>query len=175
MICIHIPVQHAAGLTFSASVDGADHPGTAIVLHLRGPSQINLAASPDGKFSATATATAEWTPGAYWWTIRATNDAGEVSELGKGAIEILPDMLAAEPGFDGRSDNEKALDAIDAVLEKRASLDQERYRINNRELYRTPIAQLIKLRAFYAAAVAREKRKASGNSNWGRPVHVRFS
>lgn len=136
-----------------------------------------MAAASDGqvhKFAADAATTATWTPGAYWWAIRAT-DGVAVEEIERGDLVVLPDLVSAPVGYDGRSDNEKALAAIEAVLGKRATLDQERYRINNRELYRTPISELIKLRGFYARAVAREKRKASGATTWGRPVPVRFS
>jgi hypothetical protein len=171
-----MPVQHTAGLTFQAAVEAAEHPVPAwtITLHLRGPSQIDLTAAPGGYFTATAAETATWAPGAYWWTIRAT-DGAEVVELERGTMGVLPDPVAATGAFDGRSDNEKALVSIDAVLARRATIDQSRYVINNRELWRTPIAELIKLRAFYAAAVGRERRKASGRRSWGRPVHMRFS
>lgn len=148
-------------------------PAWTVTLHLRGPSQINLVAAPDGeghKIEADPATTATWAPGAYWWTIRAT-DGVDVVEIETGDLTVLPDLVNAAAGYDGRSDNEKALDAIRAVIAKRATLDQERYRINNRELYRTPIADLLKLRAFYARAVAREK----GKSAWGRPVRVSFS
>jgi hypothetical protein len=174
--CIELPVQHTAGLTFQAAVEAAGHPAPAwtITLHLRGPSQINMTAAPDGTFSATATETAAWAAGTYWWAVRAT-DGTVVDELESGIIEVLPDPVAATGAYDGRSDNEKALAAIDATLGRRATIDQQRYVINNRELWRTPIPELIKLRAFYAAAVARERRKARGATGWGRPVHVRFS
>lgn len=177
--CISIPCEATAGLSFQASLSAANHPAPVweVTLHLRGPSQINLTGAPDGighKFTADAAATAAWTPGTYWWALRAT-DGTDTVEIERGDMVVLPDLVGAAPGYDGRTENEKALAAIDAVLSKRATLDQERYRINNRELYRTPIADLIKLRSFYAAAVAREKRRCNGSRNWGRPIHVRFS
>lgn len=157
----------------------ANHPAPAwtITLHLRGPSQIDLTGAPDGAgftFAATAATTAGWAPGEYWWTLRATNGA-DVVEIERGTMAVLPDLAAVSSPHDGRTANEKALAAIDAVLAKRATIDQQRYTINNRELWRTPIADLIKLRAFYAAAVGREKGKASGSRKWGRAVPVRFS
>ncbi|MEG2431803.1 MAG: hypothetical protein RSB25_09135, partial [Acinetobacter sp.] len=60
------------------------------------------------------------------------------------------------------------------VIEGRASLDQERYRINNRELYRTPMETLIRLRNQYRAEVGREQAKASGKSLFGRVVRVKL-
>ena len=60
------------------------------------------------------------------------------------------------------------------MIEKRASLDQERYRINNRELYRTPIADLLKLRDLYRAEVRREQAAARGQNPFGATVRVRL-
>ena len=51
-------------------------------------------------------------------------------------------------------------------------MDQERYRINNRELYRTPIADLIKLRDMYRAEVNRERAAKCGKNPFGRKVRV---
>lgn len=176
MICqISLPVEAIAGLPFAATVKVAGQPAPAIKLHLRGPSQINLTAAQDGTFSATAAETAEWQPGDYWWTIREYDAADQpTADIESGTIILRPDPVAAVK-FDGRSENEKALEAIEALLAKRATLDQERYRINNRELWRTPMADLLKLRSHYARLVAAEKRKACGRpGRWGRLVQVNF-
>lgn len=108
--------------------------------------------------------------GDYWYSLRATTGT-DLVELGTGTLRVLPDLVAAGDGFDGRSQAQIALAAIDAVLGKRATMDQERYRINNRELYRTPISDLLKLRGFYVAQVKRE----SGRSTFGRQIAVRFT
>lgn len=160
------PETIRAGLTFRhvATVTAYPAPAWALSLLLRGPSSITLTAAPSGSqhvFSATAAQTAVWTPGEYWFSARVQNDTG-LYEVDTGQIVIVPDMAQAAPGFDGRSQNRRTLDAINAVIEKRASLDQERYTINNRELWRTPIADLLKLQATYAARVAAEERKAKG-------------
>jgi len=177
--CTSFPTEVTAGLSFKAAVAVSVYPAPAwtATLHMRGPSQIDLTAAPDGTghlFSADAAATADWAPGTYWWAIRATNGT-DVAEIETGNLLVVADLAAVSAPYDGRSDNEKALASIDAVLARRATIDQSRYVINNRELWRTPIPELIKLRAFYAAAVAREKRKASGTRRWGRPVRVEFS
>lgn len=171
--CVEIPVEAQAGLSFAATVTGAP-AGYALALILRGPAQIDLVGDAQGRFQAGGTTTASWAPGAYWWAVRATL-GDDVQEIERGDILIRPDLAAAGPGYDGRSENQIALDAIKAVLAKRATLDQERYRINNRELHRTPIADLIKLRTFYAAQVRRENPRASGASRWGRAIPVRLS
>lgn len=171
----YFPATATAGLSFSASVDAIGYPAPAWVLslHLRGPKVINLTAAADGSahlFTANAAATNGWDAGDYWYSLRAT-DGTDVVELETGTIRVLPDLVDAVAGFDGRTQAQIALDAINAVLAKRATLDQERYRINNRELYRTSVSDLLKLRSFYAAQVKRER----GGSSFGRQVLVRFS
>jgi hypothetical protein len=174
-----LPVQVTAGLSFQATVDDALHPAPAwtCTLHLRGPSQIDLTAAPDGsahKFTAAPAVTSDWTPGTYWWAIRAT-DGVDVVEIERGDLIVLPDLTAVNTPYDGRSENEIALEAIDAVLAKRASQDQQRYVINNRELWRTPVADLLKLRSYYNTRVRRERLRAKGLSTLGRNIPVRFS
>lgn len=176
---VYLPANIKAGLSFRAVVDSTDYPAPAwaMALHMRGVASIDLTATPDGTthiIEADATTTAAWGAGRYWFTLRATNGI-QVAEAGAGEIEVLPDLTTVTAGYDGRSANEIGLAAINAVLAKRATQDQQKYVINNRELWRTPIADLIKLAAFYKAAVNRERNKARGRSAFGRPITVRFS
>lgn len=143
---------------------------------LRGPSAIDLTADPNGRahrFSASAAATAEWEPGRYALSLRAERD-GEVLEVDTGTIEIRPDIEAAAAGeVDARSHVQRVLDAIEAVIEKRATIDQERYTINNRELWRTPIEDLLKLRNFYKSELRRINAQKSGRL-FDQTVRIRF-
>lgn len=150
-------------------------PAWEITLHMRGPKSVDLTANSAGithTFAATAVTTTTWSEGRYWFSLRATS-GDDVREVERGTITVLPDLAAAPEGFDGRTENETALASINAVLSKRATMDQERYTINNRELWRTPIKDLLALRAFYATKV-RQERKVPG-SGFGRLVAVRFS
>ena len=145
----NIPDKIGAGLTFDRLLTLTAYPAPdwSVVVLLRGKSAIDLQATADGsqhRLHASAATTATWAPGDYWFSVRATR-GDEVVEVEQGQLVIMPDMAAAGAGFDGRSHAQKCLEAIEAVLEKRATLDQERYRINNRELYRTPVAELMKL------------------------------
>lgn len=174
-----LPAEIPAGLDFQASLELADYPAPdwAVTAYLRGPVAIDLAAVPDGKahkLAAAASTTAGWAPGAYWYTVRATK-AGKVVELSKGQLAILPDLATVAGPYDGRSQNEIALAAIDAVLAKRATIDQQRYTIGQRELWRTPIPELLKLKSFYTMQVRRERKKASGCTGFGKAIQVRFS
>lgn len=176
---VDFPSSFTAGVSFSASVTAPDHPAPdwTVSAILRGPGQIDLAATGDNTqhtFAVPAATTATWGAGNYWVSIRATKGA-DVVEITKRQIEILPDLAGVTTPYDGRSANEIALDAINAVLAKRATIDQQRYTINNRELWRTPMGELLKLQAFYKTRVRRERAKAAGNTGFGRAIPVRFS
>lgn len=136
---------------------------------------IDLTAVAEGtsyRVSVAPAVTATWAAGFYACS-QWVEKTGERVTLSRGAATITPDPSALAPGYDGRSDDRKALDAIEAVIAKRASLDQERYRINNRELWRTPIADLMKLASMYRARVRMEEARACGRSGWG-SVKVTF-
>lgn len=172
----NIPCEITAGLSFSIPVSAPEYPSDiwTLVLHLRGPSQANVPLDGlTGNFVAAPSVTADWKAGRYYWAIRAASN-DDVRELQKGELTILPDIAATGSDFDGRSQAERTLDAVNAVIEGRASIDQERYRINNRELYRTPISDLLKLQTHYRRLVATEKQRAAGNRQWGRRILVRL-
>lgn len=177
--CPTLPESITAGLDFQAVVTLAEYPAPdwTLTAYLRGPAPIDLTATADGAnhiLAADAATTTTWMKGAYWYVLRATNGSA-IMEAGSGQLEVLPDFATITGTYDGRSQNKIALDAIDAVMAKRATLDQQRYKINERELWRTSMADLLKLRAYYSVQVARENAKASGRSRWGRPVIVKFS
>ena len=58
--------------------------------------------------------------------------------------------------YDNRTHAKKVLDAIEAVIEARASVDQMRIVIAGRELSKTSIPDLMKLRMAYKAEVEAE-------------------
>ena len=174
-----LPNQIMAGLDFQATVDLCAYPATQWGLNaiLRGPQAINLAATPNGTsfvFAVPAATTSAWAPGDYWFSLRATQGSA-IMDAGGGKLSIVPDLAGVAEPYDGRSQAAIALEAIDAVIAKRATQDQQRYKINERELWRTPIADLLKLRAYYAMLVARENAKLRGKSRFGRPIIVKFS
>lgn len=141
---------------------------------LRGPKSINVTADKDGDdyvLRAPAGVTATWPAGTYVYSLRALNGS-EAYEMATGQITILPDLASAGDGYDSLTHAQRVLAAIEAVLEKRATMDQERYRINNRELYRTPIPDLFKMRDLYRLEVAREQAAACGKNPFGRKVRV---
>ncbi|EIZ8584077.1 hypothetical protein MQY53_001602 [Salmonella enterica subsp. enterica] len=176
MIIRQLPLQITAGLTLDLRLNFPAYPATswAGVLLLRGPASIDLTASADGNafaFHADATATATWTPGDYWYSVRVTS-VDELKEAQNGKVKILPDMASLPAGYDGSTYAERVLAAIEAVIERRASLDQESYKINNRELSRTPISDLLTLRDQFKREVSKERAAKAGSNPFNRRVKV---
>ena len=150
-----------AGLSLQAEVTALDFPAPTwtVTAYLRGPDAIDIVATGVAEvhtFAESGAATAAYAPGQYTASIRAT-DGVDVFEIEAGSIEITADVAAQAAGHDPRQHAERVLDAIEAVLEGRASKDQQSYTINNRTLVRTPIADLLELRKTYKAEVAKIK------------------
>lgn len=172
------PRSLTAGLTFeqTVSVDTHRPPEWRLEAILRGPDAINLQADQEGGkhvFRVPAGRTREWLAGRYQYSLRATRTDGMVVELSGGGIQIKPDLSQLGSGHDARSHVERVLEAIKAVIEKRATLDQERYEINNRMLQRTPLADLLKLRSQYEAELKRLKAAERG-STYMQTIRVAF-
>ena len=174
------PSQIKAGTTFKFSLNLTAYPASDWTIHvyLRGANAIDMQSEPQGNmhiFNISALDTKEYKAGHYGYSLRAIHsESGEVDELEAGAVEIKTDLATVSTSQDLRSHARKTLDAIEATIEGRASLDQERYRINNRELYRTPLETLKKLRDQYRAEVSREEAKLSGKSMFGKSLRVRL-
>lgn len=147
----YVLANASARYTFTATAAGADH-------------LVTVAAS----------VTAAWLAGRYAWEAYAQK-AGERYRIAGGALEVRANLAADAPG-DTRSHARRTLDAIEAVIERRAARDQEEYSIDGRSLKRTPVADLMRLRQLYRGEVAREEQAArlARGLDSGRRLHVRF-
>ena len=174
------PNQIKAGTTFKFSLNLTAYPASdwAIHAYLRGAHAIDMQAEPQGNmhiFNISALVTKEYKAGHYGFSLRAVHiESGEVDEIESGVVEIKADLASVSENTDLRSHAQKTLAALEAVIEGRANLDQERYRINNRELYRTPMETLIKLRNQYRTEVSREMARAAGKNIFGKALRVRL-
>lgn len=124
-------------LSFNATAEGADY--RSIVL---------------------AATTAAWDAGFYSWAAYVTK-AAERYTVAQGETVIVGDP-ANTNALDGRTHSRKTLDAIEAVIEGRATKDQMAYTIGTRSLQRMPIKDLLLFRAQYRLEVQNEERAASG-------------
>ncbi|KVN73878.1 hypothetical protein WT15_23855 [Burkholderia stagnalis] len=172
------PTSIRAGVTFDQTfrLNQYEAPTWALSVLLRGPNAINISSSAADsgahRAQADATTTAAWPAGEYLYSVRVTSGA-VVLEVASGLVTVEADLMSMQDGADARSHAQRTLDALEAVVEKRATRDQERYTINNRELWRTPIGDLLKLRDYYRAELARMKAAQRGNL-FGRQVRAVF-
>jgi len=95
--------------------------------------------------------------GTYHWQAYITRSSdNERVTVDSGTFKVLPDR--ANSNLDPRNHIRIVLDNIEAVIQNRATKDQESYSIQGRSLARTPIADLIALRSQYKAELVREER-----------------
>lgn len=118
--------------------------------------RFSIAATADGDtFVVEETDTNTHVAGDYAWSSFLTNTDSERILFERGRTEVKDDPLTATG--DLRSHARKCLESIEAVLEGRASNDVLSYAIGNRQLGKTPIADLLKMRDYYAAKVREEE------------------
>ena len=123
----------------------------------------------------TSAVTANYVAGDYQWAafiIRSSDSQRVVVDQGR--TEILPNLQNTTA--DLRSHAKKVLDAIEAVLENRASQDQMSYSIAGRSLSRMSIDDLMTFRNRYRAEYLREIKLAriKNKQDSGNTIKVRF-
>ena len=178
------PTEIEAGETVKWTKDLSDHypadDGWSLAYTFINSSAkfaVNAVASGK-KFSVTISAatSAAYTAGIYKWIARVSK-AGEVYTVDEGHCEILKNIAdAGLTTFDHRTHVKKTLDAIEAVIEGRATSDQLSYTIAGRSITKMSVEELLKLRDRYKAEYQREidaERIANGEG-LGRKVLVRF-
>lgn len=100
-----------------------------------------------------AAASAAWTAGRYAWQLSAVK-SGEKWIVATGETEVRPDFASASNGLDARTHIRKVLDAVEAVIERRATQSMLDMAIPSGDsgmiaLKRVPLADLMKLRDTY--------------------------
>ncbi len=101
--------------------------------------------------------TAQCAVGNYSWQLFAEKGSEKIL-LDSGTVEVRAGLFntSADQMHDGRSENKKILDAIRAMIAKKATLDQQEYAIGNRQLKRIPVTELIMLEQKYTQKVVKE-------------------
>lgn len=143
-----------------------------------GAAPITLTATLSGSeylIEVDASVTAGYTAGDYSWSALITQDSdSERVRVGTGTLTVNPDPAVSEA--DPRTHARKTLDAIEAVIEKRATKDQESYSIAGRSLSRMNIADLMSFKDQYRAEVKREEdaEKIAKGLGTGKNIQVRM-
>jgi hypothetical protein len=122
---------------------------------------ITTAAQGDGTHLAAiaASASAGWASGTYRWQKYASKGSERVT-IGAGETVVDTNFATQTTGYDGRSHAVRALEAIEATLERRASSDHLNFSIDTgngaRAVGRMTPAQLMVMRDRYRAEVEAE-------------------
>lgn len=114
-----------------------------------------------------AATTAPFTPGEYTWKLLAVKGS-DLRLVSHGSAVVYADITDGATALDDRSHVKKTLDAIEAVIEGKATKDQQSYSVAGRSLSRMSWDELLKLRSKYSAEYDQEQaaaRLASGQGN----------
>lgn len=178
-----------AGDTWSWLRTLADYPANAWTLHyyLRavnatmGTPVLDLTSSADTtdplshSITALASDTANLATGEWSWQCAARDIATGLVRvtLDTGTLTVQTNLEAADGSIDNRTHNQKMLDAICALLEKRATKLEESYQISGRMVKWLTPKELEEQKGIYTARVRQEKRN-SGELRTSTDVNVRF-
>jgi hypothetical protein len=177
-----VPAIIYAGDTLLLNISQADYPApdwtVTYSFRCKDGSTIELAATDNGAehlFSIPATTTAAWAPGEYKGVGRA-NDGTNYVTFWKGTMEVLADLSTQPDNHDTRSHAQKCLDAIEAVLEGKATRDILNTVIAGQSIGRLSPMQLMEWRSVYQSEVAAEqaKERAANGLATGKNIHIRF-
>lgn len=162
------PLELRAGDTWEwRREDLSDYPASTWALTYRFKNEdggFEIVAAADGAsfaVSVDAATTATYAPGAYDWQAQ-VSDGTEKHTIEGGTLTVLASFFAtsATTAYDNRTHARKALDAINAQLESRATSDQQEYEINvggsMRRVVKASLAQLIAAKQYYEGLVANE-------------------
>jgi len=159
-----------AGDTLNFTAVVSDYPATGgwtLKYHLAprvSGSVIDITATASGSdylVQVSSSTTGGWAAGYYTWSAY-VEKAGERYTVSRGQLEIRAASASMAAGVDNRTHARKVLDAIRAVIENRATLDQQEYTIGNRSLKRMTGDELQRLEKSYATRVADEETIAAG-------------
>jgi hypothetical protein len=163
------------------NVSGIDY---SLTYSFRGPATaLDLTGASQGTgwlFTMSATQSAALNAGAastiWYWGAYATKGSVRLT-AGDGTLVVKPNLAALNTVFDGSSQAEKILSAIQAEIAARITGGATvEYTIGTRSLKKEPMSALMTLRSQYLIIVSRERRGQAIKNGLGNPsrVGVRF-
>lgn len=163
---LHSITTHTAGDTLTFLTELPDYPASSgwsvehkLLPRTGSATAITLtsAASNDAhRTTASAADTASWTAGTYGWVAYAKK-TGERHTIAQGEIVIKPDPAGGATNLDNRTHAARTLEAIESVIEGRATSSTAEYEIAGRKLKHIPIPELLTLRDRYKAEATCEQ------------------
>lgn len=178
------PSELRAGDTWAWTKTLGDYPASAWTLKYRfksavGGFEITASASGDDyaiSVAASTTAGYHSLAGAMSWVAWVEGGTSEKYTVDSGTVVINPDYRngTSTAAFDDRTHAKIVLDAIEAIIEGRATKDQDELEIAGRRLKRTPIPTLLRLRQHYKSEVAAQKNAEAIASGLGTGRKIQF-
>lgn len=141
--------------------------GWTLKYAFRGPAAINLVSTPDGTshvIDIPGNTSKDFAAGAYSWAGYYEKSDGTRVTRYTGRLKINPDLVAATAGFDGRSHAEKVLEAIERVIEGRATRGDQELSFDGKRIVKMTVAELIQLRQQYRNEVRAERARAAAKA-----------
>ena len=187
-----VPAQITAGSTVQwiepAATDPAGDPATSASWTLQITFRTNTAgegatvngsARSDGGWDValSAATTTSWDAGTWYWQAKITSGS-DVVIVGSGTTTVLASLdYSGDPtAFDGRSQAEKDLDAVQAAIRAIISKGAKQYTIGSRSYTSNDLGLLMQREAQLKAIVARERAAERAAQGLGDPMNmfVRF-
>lgn len=157
-----------AGETLTVTQDIAD--AVSVELRVGGAKVTTDSMTAQGTTWSVNVDTSAWPAGNYALQIWAEYADETTRIVGTDRLELSAALSVGDP----RSQSRIALDNIKLMLAGQAKEGVRRYRINNRELERYSVAELLSLKSHFAAEVMREERRARGNNALGPKILAHF-
>lgn len=133
------------------------------------------ASESNNEYVIESTNTTSYAKGEYNWIayITRSSDSARI-KIGEGFTEIQDNYATTTNSV--RSHAKKVLDAIEAVIENRATMDQSSMSIAGRSLSRLTVDELMTFRDRYKTEYLKEIKKAriKNNKDSGNAIKVRF-
>lgn len=185
---MNVPSTITAGDKVTWTETLTDYPATswslAVELRSKDRPPVTIAATPSGAdFSITIlpATSALWKSGIYSWQAYVYTGTPpnftDKRTIERGTIEILPNLTIFSASDDPRSHVKKVLDALEAVIEGKASSDQLSYSIAGRSISKMSPTEILQWRDLYKAEYRNElnaENIAKGVSSSKR-IGVRFN
>lgn len=172
------PLEVAAGDTSIWTRSFSDYPasdGWVLKYAFRGPAVVNLTATAAGSSHKTTISGATFTLSGTYTVQGYVEKDSERYTVYSGKLKVTPNLAAISSGtYDGRSHAQKVVDAIEAVIEGRASRDQQEMWIDGEKLVRTPVADLLTLRDRYRQELAAQDDKERRRQGRGARRIIRY-
>jgi len=113
-------------------------------------------------------------PTTHYWQTYVTK-SGERYTLGQGSLEVIGNIAGGGNTYDGRTQVQIDLDAVEAEIRARATGGMTiEYSIGNRSLKKESISRLLELRSALRSDLVRELRAKRLSEGLGRSIGIRF-